>query len=318
MNTKLTTLLATGVLAGGLIFSGTVQAASIVEAGGGTTGSAQAIDAQMDGNGAFSHTITGGIGGDATLIQSGLITTVDAPGGYPGGITPAQQQLSLTGTSGGSYVITTHDGGGGGTVDMAIDQFTDGGFATLTAGAPPRDADRGRAAFEETKYDAPGTINSGAGPNLFLEFHEVGGADHTPAITFGYDVLDITAATHRTDFFQFNNLLGGSTLDVAVLTDETTYGFFDSRLTFYDSTGAAIGNFDSDAGIGGHEAITGFAVPVDGILVVEVNNSKATDGVVGTYELSVSGTAIPEPATLGMVALFGGGLLFVRRRLMMG
>lgn len=116
------------------------------------------------------------MGGDAVLIQSGLITTIDNHGSP----TPPQQQLSLTGTPGGSYVVTTHDGGGGGAPDLAIYQFTDATFTTLTAGAPNPDADRGRANMEETKYDAPGTIGAGLGPNLFLEFHEVGGTDHTP------------------------------------------------------------------------------------------------------------------------------------------
>ncbi len=310
MKTKST--FAASLLATSLMI-GSSHAATIVENGGGTTGTAQAIDSALDGAGAFTHTITNGLGGDATLIQSGLITTVDAPGGYPGGVTPAQQQLSLTGTGGGSYVITTHDGSGGGAPDMAIDQFTDATFATLTAGAPPRDADRGRANMEETKYDAPGTINVGGGPNLFLEFHEVGGADFTPAITFGYDVLDITNATHRTDFFQFNNLLAASLFDVEVLTDQTTYGFFDSRLTFYDSSGAQISSIDSDAGVGAHEKVTGFTVPGDGILILEVNNSKAADGVIGTYELSVSGTAVPEPTTSALLGLLLG-VGFLRRR----
>ncbi|MCK4564842.1 MAG: PEP-CTERM sorting domain-containing protein, partial [Verrucomicrobia bacterium] len=40
-------------------------------------------------------------------------------------------------------------------------------------------------------------------------------------------------------------------------------------------------------------------------------------GLMSDPMVLVNGTVIPEPATLGMVALFGGGLLFIRRRLML-
>ena len=265
----------------------TADAAVIAEAGGGTTGTAQIIDASQDGVGAFSHTITGGIGGDATLIGSGLVTTEDLGAGGLPHTDLSGQQTSLTATPGASYVYTTHFDSP--YPDPAATQYTDATFTTAIGGQI--DNDRGAGGLEEIPYGSPLTANANAGDNIHLEWHEVAGADHTPSITFGYDVLDITNATHRTDFFRFENLGGSSTFDAAVVTDETTYGFFDSRLTFYDSTGAQISTHDGDAGYGAHETITGIVVPVDGVLIVEVNNSKAGDGIVGTYELVTSGLA---------------------------
>ncbi len=52
----------------------------------------------------------------------------------------------------------------------------------------------------------------------------------------------------------------------------------------------------------------------DYTLSVTVNNMVG-GGAYAIYD-GVTLQAIPEPATLGMVALFGGGILFVRRRLM--
>lgn len=46
------------------------------------------------------------------------------------------------------------------------------------------------------------------------------------------------------------------------------------------------------------------------------NTSAGTDGRNSTA-LFDNVVAIPEPATLGMVALFGGGILFIRRKLML-
>ena len=300
-------LLTAAVASGGLLLSGVaVEAATIAEAGGGTTGTAQVIDAGQDGQGAFAHTITGGIGGDATLIASGLVTTEDLPGGLPH-VDLSGQQTSLTATPGASYVYTTHFDSP--YPDPAATQYTDATFTTAIGGQI--DNDRGAGGLEEIPYGSPLTANANAGDNIHLEWHEVAGADHTPSITFGYDVLDITNATHRTDFFQFENMLAGSTFDAAVVTDETTYGFFDSRLTFYNSAGSEISSHDGDAGYGAHETITGIVVPGDGVLIVEVNNSKSGDGIVGTYELEVSGT-VPEPSSLMLLGL--GGLALVGRR----
>ncbi len=48
---------------------------------------------------------------------------------------------------------------------------------------------------------------------------------------------------------------------------------------------------------------------------VQIYNTALDSTDVATL-FATPGTAIPEPATLGMVALFGGGILFIRRKLM--
>ncbi|MGB1260295.1 MAG: PEP-CTERM sorting domain-containing protein, partial [Akkermansiaceae bacterium] len=228
---------------------------------------------------------------------------------YPGGVTPAGQQVTHTGTPSGSFVVTT-GAAGSGYPDMDVRQFSDNTFATQIGG---HDNDRGASNSEETPYGSPLTATVDLTNNINLEFHEVGGADFTPSITFGYEVFDISSATHRTDFFSFNSLASGTTFSAEVLTDQATFGFFDSRLTFYNSAGTQISTHDSDAGTGAHELVTGVVVPGDGILIVEVNNSKSTNGIVGTYNLAVSGTAVPEPTSSALLGL-GGLALILRRR----
>ena len=48
-------------------------------------------------------------------------------------------------------------------------------------------------------------------------------------------------------------------------------------------------------------------------LAVQKYNSAATDTVMSISEAQIS--VIPEPASLGLVAAFGGGIMFIRRRL---
>ena len=300
------TMLVAITMCGSLIAAGPCWAADIPEAGGGSTGTAQVIDAAQDGPGAFTHTITDGIGGDSVLIGVGVITTV-ANHGTP---TPAQQQVAHQATPNGSIVITTGDAGFG-YPDMNVEQYDDNTYTNQIDG---HDNDRGAANSEETPYDAPLTAGPGPGDNVFLEFHEVAGVDHDPSITFGYELYDITNATHRTDFFRLDNLVGGSTVDVEVLTDQATFGFFDSRLTFYDGSGAQISTHDGDAGVGVHELVTGIVVPGDGSLIIEVNNSKSTNGIIGAYDMTISGTAIPEPSTLALLGLASIGLALRGRR----
>ena len=47
------------------------------------------------------------------------------------------------------------------------------------------------------------------------------------------------------------------------------------------------------------------------------DNTVGGYGGIGLDNIILNGTVIPEPATLGMVAAFGGGILFIRRRLQM-
>ena len=55
-------------------------------------------------------------------------------------------------------------------------------------------------------------------------------------------------------------------------------------------------------------------------LVLRISRIDSSDAVPvylsTAYIDDVTVSAIPEPATLGMVAAFGGGILFIRRKLM--
>ncbi len=44
--------------------------------------------------------------------------------------------------------------------------------------------------------------------------------------------------------------------------------------------------------------------------------STASNTLTGLSEVRFEGTVIPEPATLGLIGVFGGGMLFIRRRFM--
>ncbi|QBG45913.1 PEP-CTERM sorting domain-containing protein [Verrucomicrobia bacterium S94] len=50
-----------------------------------------------------------------------------------------------------------------------------------------------------------------------------------------------------------------------------------------------------------------------------LNNDKNTDGALGAnyYVDNFKLEVVPEPGTLGLIAVFGGGVLFIRRRFMM-
>jgi hypothetical protein len=50
-----------------------------------------------------------------------------------------------------------------------------------------------------------------------------------------------------------------------------------------------------------------------GISTLFVSNGAGANDAVGVRDVDFSVTVIPEPATLGLVAAFGGGLLFIRR-----
>jgi len=89
-----------------------------------------------------------------------------------------------------------------------------------------------------------------------------------------------------------------------VLSDNTVYGY----MLTTDAAGTIALNgmrvgFENNGGVGsgGGHAISG---------------GTAFGGSGSTWDVATTVTTIPEPATLGMVVAFGGGILFIRRKLM--
>ncbi|MDF7823597.1 PEP-CTERM sorting domain-containing protein [Pontiellaceae bacterium B12227] len=93
-------------------------------------------------------------------------------------------------------------------------------------------------------------------------------------------------------------------------------------LTSYTTDPLAAGSAPAGATVidltPGNQVITLAATTINEITFTatqDINGAVRPSDLGSTIELEV--TAIPEPATLGMVALFGGGVLFIRRRFMM-
>ncbi len=282
-----------------------------VEGGGGDFASAQIIN--FTGN----TTLTGGILGDATLIESGIVTTVINTDGNGARVT------TTGGTSGNQFTLSTSVGNAGDTaVDPSALLFATNAYAD-SSGSPGQDDDDGAGAFEEYQSDEGALVN-GAG-EINIQYDEVAGADGDISIVFGYDILDISARTHNSDFFRIENLLAGSTFDVATLadiddSDGDVFGFFDSRLRVFDSAQTELLNLDGDAGYGFLEdtlaSAASITTPGDGILFIEVSHSgDPSIRAGGTYNLRLSGvSAVPEPGSLAVLGLAGLGLAFIRRR----
>lgn len=103
-----------------------------------------------------------------------------------------------------------------------------------------------------------------------------------------------------------------------------------SLIDAVDSTVFASGNF-SVTGTG--SANTGAIVFSADSVVLDMSGVSSVNNVILKFENTTGGggspwertglvdnvsvTAIPEPATMGLLAAFGGGLLFIRRKLMM-
>lgn len=86
------------------------------------------------------------------------------------------------------------------------------------------------------------------------------------------------------------------------------------------SAGGALGDMVSQ--VSTHGTVSGFTTyTAQFVATTATTTLRFTDVSVGSTSgadtLLDNVSAIPEPATLGMVAVFGGGILFIRRKLMM-
>ncbi len=99
-----------------------------------------------------------------------------------------------------------------------------------------------------------------------------------------------------------------------------------------------VGRVQFNAGVGGEDILSLYNVGTDLVLgtafstaqadvdetalntlTMSSNRGPGFDEIrLGTTMEDVGVTVIPEPATLGLVAAFGGGILFIRRRFLMG
>ena len=108
--------------------------------------------------------------------------------------------------------------------------------------------------------------------------------------------------------------LSGGTLLLTDLTVGTRKFAFasDNYLDFTTgSTGELSWGFDEDMTATFTDRITNGFVRINGQV-----STVADFDIVYTAGSGTTMTAIPEPATLGMIAMFGGGILFIRRRFM--
>ncbi len=126
--------------------------------------------------------------------------------------------------------------------------------------------------------------------------------DGTGATILGSQSFTLNSAIDGGDYMHFE-------LDTPVTAAaDTTYGFFFKYAQGSGPTYAQIGQDNA-----GWDNTQG--------ALQQIQVTTGTDGLAGGNNLSTTSlqyyVSIPEPATMGMVALFGGGILFIRRRLML-
>jgi len=267
------------------------DAATITEAGGGSIATAQLIHTPTFNDPTL---VRGGVGGDATHIGSGLVTTT-------GG---ARQQVSLVGgTPGGQFALTSASAVGI-NQDGTGRQYSDATFTTEVF----FDDDDGPGNYPEFR---PGEVTINADGTVHLEFGDFGDNDE---ITYGYDVIDVTNQTRTNDFFRVEGLQPATAVSAEVLSDAMNHGFTDVALTIFNSAGVALfGPDDSDNSLGGNSflQVGSTTVPADGVVIIELTQSGSHP--IGTYELLVSGRAVPEPSSIALISLAAVALLRRRR-----
>lgn len=173
----------------------------------------------------------------------------------------------------------------------------DGGGGFIQSGDEPNGKARGTLQHADDGQATTGLVDvsidvffneaSGSELSLYVELYAWNSGDTSPALSLGGGTSDSTD-------YNVTTLNGASTL----LTNQV----FASNVT--PSTWTTISLADNlDLGTGND--YYSWRIGVVG---------EDTDGDIFAFD---NVTVIPEPATLGMIAVMGGGLIFIRRRLMM-
>lgn len=162
------------------------------------------------------------------------------------------------------------------------------------------------------------TINGDFGVYLQkLDFTDGGAnAANITTVSWSFDILgydsngniDPTGWTVkvRTDNTSQNINVSDAWFSSAVLGQ--TFSFND------DSTGETAANGTWTTVSGSYDIAAGTGGAVGGIQISTDNGGYTSGGGIFLDNITVDVSTIPEPAALGLVALFGAGILFIRRR----
>ncbi len=106
-----------------------------------------------------------------------------------------------------------------------------------------------------------------------------------------------------------SDLIGITSVEAvkSVVVSDAAWHVWTSETDLTD--GFNIANIDGGAGIN----LAAGSISDIGVLAID---GAAGNDRMRFRDFTISGTVVPEPATIGLVAAFGGGILFIRRRFM--
>lgn len=198
----------------------------------------------------------------------------------------------------GSGALTTTEGlvtvGGNGTMNVS------GGAMTITRPAPNNSGALninvgGLLEISGGTHSIGGRIyNNGTvridGDGAMLNIHQINASSGDFEFIFDSDGVSILASDSWVDFSGSDLVVNGS-----------SYTGGNASFDLVTTGDRLLGGFDNIN-------VTGFGV--EGVDYTLTQDVSSTPGTQGTVTLNV----IPEPATLGLLAAFGGSILFIRRR----
>ena len=180
-------------------------------------------------------------------------------------------------------------------------------FTGVTAGEWTPDVDAGEFAFQNSRAES-GMRTDGAAPTPY----PVNSFTITIPAGVTADLTELSFDVGFNETFHPNTKTPGWSL--AISQGTTSDPDMSGNLPLVEVAGYT---FESKViTLTGLTGLTDTTVTFDFTLTIDAGNNNL--GRANTMDnVVLTGTAIPEPATLGMVALFGGGILFIRRKLMM-